>query len=258
MPPGVLEERRQRVFLILASIFIGAMAMLNIIGITRFVHIGPLALAVGVLPYPLTFLCTDLIGELYGRRRANFVVWVGLGINLFVILTLWVGQLLPAVPLGSQPPWQTLSLSGPVNLPSGRSVHGQVELYHLIYACTAGAVLASMAAYMAAQFCDVYLFHFWKRLTRGRHFWLRNNGSTLVSQLVDSVMVISITFGAAYWKGQQTLGTMLVLLGSNYVFKFAAALLDTAPAYVAVHYLSRYLQIDPTREHGDGETDGPP
>jgi len=246
-----LHERREAVFLVLAGVFLGAMAMLNIIGLTRFVHVGPLALAVGVLPYPLTFLCTDLIGELYGRRRAAAVVWVGLLVNVLVIGTMWVGHALPAVAASQQPPWQTLYFARPVALPSGGVIEGQGELFQLIYACTAGSVLASMVAYLAAQFCDVYLFHFWKRLTRGRHLWLRNNGSTLVSQLVDSIIVISIAFGAALLRGEQTLKTMLVLLASNYAFKVAAALLDTLPFYLGVHWLSRYLQIDPLREHGN-------
>ena len=83
LPP--LEERRERVFLILAGIFLCAMTMLNIIGITRFVN-RPMSLAVGVLPYPITFLVTDLISErLYGQARANFLVWVGLGLNPFVL-----------------------------------------------------------------------------------------------------------------------------------------------------------------------------
>jgi uncharacterized PurR-regulated membrane protein YhhQ (DUF165 family) len=252
-----LHERRERVFLVLAGIFIGAMAMLNIIGITRFVHIGPLAVAVGVLPYPLTFLCTDLIGELYGKRRANFVVWVGLLINLLVIGTLWLGNQLPAVPAEQQPPWQVLELSEGVYLPNGERIESQVELFHLVYACTAGAVFASMAAYLAAQFCDVFLFHFWKRLTKGKHLWLRNNGSTIASQFVDSVTVISITFGAAFLRDEITWRNLLLLLGSNYVFKFAAALADTLPLYVLVHYLSRYLKVDPVREHRgwEGEAD---
>jgi uncharacterized PurR-regulated membrane protein YhhQ (DUF165 family) len=252
-PAGIseskLHQRRERVFLVLAGIFLGAMAMLNIIGITRFVQLGPLAVAVGVLPYPLTFLCTDLIGELYGRRRANFVVWVGLLVNLLVIGTLWFGNQLAPVPPDKQPPWQTLNLTEGVYLPNGEQTATQVEMFHLIYACTAGAVFASMAAYLSAQFCDVALFHFWKRLTRGRHLWLRNNASTVVSQLVDSVMVISITFGAALLRGEIALATALVLLGSNYAFKFCAALLDTIPLYVAVRWLGRYLHIDPTREH---------
>lgn len=223
--------------------------MLNIIGITRFLHIGPLALAVGVLPYPLTFLCTDLIGELYGRERASHVVWVGLAVNALIIGTLWLGQALPAVAPENQPPWQVLHFSKPVPLPDGSVLQTQGELFSLIYACTAGAVFASMAAYLAAQFCDVYLFHFWKRLTRGKHLWLRNNGSTMVSQLVDSVVVIALTFGAAFMRGEQTLRNLLLLVASNYAFKFTAALLDTGPFYLGVKFLSRYLDIDPTQEH---------
>ena len=83
--PAHIVERRERVFLALAGLFLCAMTMLNIIGITKFVQLGPMALAVGVLPYPITFLCTDLISELYGRARANFLVTVGLVLNFFIL-----------------------------------------------------------------------------------------------------------------------------------------------------------------------------
>ncbi len=255
-----LHERRERVFLILAGTFLGSMAMLNIIGITRFIHIGPLALAVGVLPYPITFLCTDLVSELYGRRRANFLVFTGLIVNLLVIGTLWLGQALPGIseaarpdflPVGSwnPPPWQTIHLSEPVPLPNGAVIESSGPLFYMIYACTAGAVLASMVAYLAAQFCDVALFHFWKNLTKGKHLWLRNNGSTLVSQLVDTSMVIFITFGAAFFRGEKTFREIMVLIGSGYLFKMIVAFLDTLPFYIGVHYLSKFLKLDPTREH---------
>ena len=244
-----LNERRERVFLVLAAIFLGAMTMLNIIGITRFVQLGPMAVAVGVLPYPLTFLCTDLISELYGKRRANFVVWVGLFLNVLVIAVQWLGHILPAVDAATQPPWQTLALASAVALPNGALLEGQVELFTLIYACTSGAVVASMLAYLVAQFVDVYLFHFWKRVTGGKHLWLRNNGSTLISQMVDSLVVIGITFGAAFLRGEQTFQTLMILIGSNYLFKMIAALLDTAPLYVCVHYLGRYLRLEPGTEH---------
>ena len=107
--------------------------------------------------------------------------------------------------------------------------------------------MASMFAYVAAQYCDVFLFHFWKRLTKGKHLWLRNNASTLLSQMVDSFMVITVTFGAAFLRGDITLKMLAVLVGSNYLFKATVALLDTGPFYLAVHYLRRYLQL------GDGE-----
>ncbi len=254
-----LHERRERVFLVFAGIFLGSMTMLNILGITRFVHIGPLALAVGVLPYPLTFLCTDFISEFYGRRRANFVVWVGLLLNVIVLAFLWLGHQIPGVseaarpdwlPVDSwnPPPWQTLTFATPVFLPFGGETN-QIELFEIIYRCTRGAVLASMVAYMAAQFCDVYLVHFWKNLTNGKYLWLRNNGSTMISQLVDATAVIFITFGAQLVRGDRTLTAMLVLVGSNYLFKVVVAALDTIPFYIGVHYLKGYLKIDPTREH---------
>jgi uncharacterized integral membrane protein (TIGR00697 family) len=120
-----------------------------------------------------------------------------------------------------------------------------VGLYQLIYATTSGAVFASMLAYIAAQYCDVQLFHFWKRVTKGKYLWVRNNFSTLGSQMVDSITVISVTFGAAFLRGDMAFNTILVLIGSNYLFKATVALLDTGPFYLAVHYLRRYLQLSP-------------
>lgn len=250
--PEILE-RRERVFLVLAGVFLCAMTMLNIIGITRFIQLGPLALAVGVLPYPLTFLCTDLISELYGRARANFLVTVGLFLNFFILGTMWLGQWLPAAE--QQPPWQVIQLAEGVGLPNGTTVEGQVEMFQLMYATTSGAVFASMMAYIAAQYCDVYMFHFWKRLTNGKHLWLRNNGSTLVSQAVDSLMVISVTFGATFIAGGISLMGMLVLMGSNYLFKMLSALADTPFFYLGVHYLKRYLQLSDEEIHAHAISD---
>ena len=248
-----LAERRERTFLVLAGIFLCAMTLLNVIGITRFVQLGPMALAVGVLPYPLTFLCTDLICELYGRSRANFLVTVGLGLNFFILLVLVLGNTMPPVEAGNMPPWQILQLAAPVALPNGELVEGSVGLYQLIYATTSGAVFASMMAYIAAQYCDVQLFHFWKRLTRGKHLWIRNNFSTLMSQMVDSIMVISVTFGAAFLRDEMTFATLLTLIGSNYLFKATVALLDTGPLYLAVHYLRPFLGLAPGETVGPGE-----
>lgn len=239
-----LNWRREKVFMLLAGFFLCAMTLLNVIGITRFIQLGPMALAIGVLPYPLTFLCTDIVSEIYGKRRANFMVTLGLVMNFFVIAVLWLGSHVPAVAPEALPPWQVLQISQDIILPSGEVVSGQVELFQLIFACTSGAVFASMLAYLAAQYCDVQLFHFWKRLTQGKHLWLRNNMSTLISQGVDSFMVIGVTFGATYLAGGITLAQLMVLMGSNYLFKMVVALADTLPFYAAVHYLRRYLRVE--------------
>lgn len=239
-----LQERRERVFLVFAGIFLCAMTLLNVIGITRFVQIGPIQVAVGVLAYPLTFLCTDLISELYGRARANFLVTVGLFLNGFILLVMALANALPAIDPSIQPPWQTLSLSQPVGLPNGETASEQVELFGLMYAMTTGAIFASMFAYVTAQYIDVYVFHLLKQKTQGKHLWLRNNASTLVSQLVDSFAVITITFGAVFLAGGMSLQTVLGLMMSNYVFKMLSALLDTPIIYFAVKRLRPYLGLE--------------
>ncbi|MCA9516513.1 MAG: queuosine precursor transporter [Myxococcales bacterium] len=221
----------------LAGLFLGSLTMLNILGVTRFVDLSfdvlglhvPMVLAVGVLPYPVTFLCTDFISELYGRKRANAVVWMGLALNVWVMFVLWAGGALPGAPFGS-------------------------DVFMDVRGLAMGGVTASMVAYLTAQFIDVWLFHFWKKLTRGRHLWLRNNGSTMVSQLVDSVAVILITYYLSHGitldpaKGSEG-AQLLTLILSSYVFKFVAALLDTVPFYFGVRWLSRWLELDPAREH---------
>lgn len=237
--PAWLIERRERVFLVLAGLFLCAMTLLNVIGITRFVQLGPMSLAVGVLPYPLTFLCTDLICELYGQRRANFMVTVGLGLNFFILAVMYLGNVLPAA--DAVPPWQAIELANGVGMPDGSYLERSAELFSLLYACTSGAVFASMLAYVAAQYVDVRLFHFWKRLTRGRHLWVRNNFSTMLSQLVDSLTVVAVTFGAAYWRGEMAFAAILTLVGSNYAFKLCAALADTPLFYMGTFVLRRYL-----------------
>ncbi|HEB88380.1 MAG TPA: VUT family protein [Deltaproteobacteria bacterium] len=248
---SVLHARRERVYLVLAGLFLGSMTMLNILGISRFLDFSfeiagtriPMMVAVGVLPYPVTFLCTDFISELYGRKRANHLVWVGLGLNLWVVAFLWIGGIAP-------PP---VPIDPATGLPPTDAYD---YAFFRIRFLTMGAVTASMIAYMAAQFCDVALFHFWKGLTKGRHLWLRNNGSTLVSQFVDTFSVITITH--FYAKGlpvdpEAPIWPQLwFFIASGYLFKFVVALLDTIPFYLGVHHLGRYLEIDPRKEHEIG------
>lgn len=245
---STLHARRERVYLVLSGLFLGSMTMLNILGTSRFVDLSfevlgvtiPMALAIGVLPYPVTFLCTDFISELYGEKRANFLVWVGLMLNVWVIGFLWLGGVLPPYPV----------IDAATGMPSTDAY--DFAFFRIRY-LTMGAVVGSMIAYLAAQFCDVALFHFWKRVTKGRHLWIRNNGSTMVSQFVDTFAVITITHFYAHGLPVDSTAAiwpqLWVYIGSGYLFKFVIALLDTVPFYVGVHYLSGYLEIDPTLEH---------
>ena len=103
MDEAVYRKRRQRVFLVLSGIFLGTLALLNVLGISRFIDLSftvfgleiPMVVAVGVLPYPVTFMCTDLISELFGEKKARDMVWVGLLLNVWVVFLLWLGGVLP-------------------------------------------------------------------------------------------------------------------------------------------------------------------
>jgi uncharacterized PurR-regulated membrane protein YhhQ (DUF165 family) len=274
-----LQARRERVFLVLAGLFLGSLTMLNILGISRFLVLFSIdatetgravswgqwastaegwsfALAIGVLPYPVTFLCTDLISEFYGRRRANWVVTVGFLLNVWVVFILYIGGIMPQIPVMDPqtglPPLDSVSvIDGNISDPNSFA-------FYQIRALTFGAVTASMIAYLAAQFCDVYLFHFWKRLTKGKHLWLRNNGSTIVSQAVDTVAVILITHFYAHalpipadLPANELIQKLLMFIITGYVFKLVIALFDTIPFYLITAILKRYLEFDPMTEHAE-------
>ena len=223
-----IQARRDLVFLVLAGLFLGTLGMLNILGLTRFLVLGqigswPIVVAIGALPYPVTFLCTDLISELWGERKAAQVVWVGLLLNGWVVLILWLGSLLP----------------GLEGAPDGTFF----EIQRLAF----GSVGASMVAYLTAQFVDVRLFHFWKERTGGKALWLRNNGSTLVSQLVDTSAVVMISHYAAHVlpvrPDEAVLPQLATFIASGYLFKALAALADTLPFIWLTAWLRRWLAV---------------
>ena len=247
------EKRRQRVYLILSGVFLGTLSLLNVLGISRFVDLSfslfgltiPMVVAVGVLPYPITFLCTDLISELFGEKKARDMVWVGMLLNGWVVFLLWLGGALPG----------TEAMDPATGLPV-RDAAGRLPVFYEIRELAFGAVAASMIAYLAAQLCDVRLFHFWKKVTAGRHLWLRNNASTMTSQIVDTTAVILITHfyaGVLPIDADAPLAAqLLTFILSGYAFKLLVAALDTGPAYLLVGWLRPYLGLRRNEEAAHG------
>lgn len=248
-----VQRRRETVFLILSGIFLGSLVMLNILGVSRFVDLShwvgisddsdiTFSLAIGVLPYPITFLCTDFISEIYGKKRANRVVWVGLLLNLWILLVMWFGGWIESP--------ENLKPDGtlPIDVQNGIADVPHDYAFYAIRSLAFGATIASMIAYITAQFIDVQIFHFLKKRTNGKKLWLRNNGSTLVSQLVDSIAVILITHyfvnGLPLDEDASVLWQLVAFIVSAYLFKLVVALLDTIPFYIGTHYLKKYLEIE--------------
>ena len=174
-------------------------------------------LSVGILPYPITFLVTDLISEIYGQKKATQVVIAGIFASFFSLLIILISNYVPALD------------SSPIN----------DETFSDVFSLSGLAVLASMMAYLFAQFIDIKIYHFWKNLTNGKMLWLRNNFSTFSSQFIDTVTVISLLcfFEVLSWESF----TGLVL--SGVVFKIIIAFLDTPILYFFVYLFRKKFDL---------------
>lgn len=210
-----LDNKKQilarRIYLFLAALFIAALVTCNIIA-NKFIQIdlyflGVYTISVGVLPYPITFLITDILSEVYGRKRTNEVVIAGFGVSVFVLFLLWLGHSFPAIE------------NSPV----------QDESYNIVFQNSWRVIMASMVAYLSAQFLDVRLFHFWKRKTQGKKLWLRNNFSTITSQFLDTFLVVSIIFVGSI--SYQTIGQYIF---DGWLFKVICAVFDTIFIYLVM------------------------
>ncbi|MGB1042119.1 MAG: queuosine precursor transporter [Tenacibaculum sp.] len=220
------KNQAQLIYLILAALFIASLVTSNLI-FQKFFYWYPIdveifnvklfEISVGLLPYPITFLITDILSEIYGKKKANQVVIAGIFASFFSLGIIYVSQNVPATS------WST------INDTTFIEVFGAAPL----------AVLASMLAYLTAQFIDIKVYHFWKNLTKGKHLWLRNNFSTFTSQIVDTltVLILLCSFGIIKWD------LFLGLLISGILFKIMIAALDTPILYLIVFLFRKKFNL---------------
>ena len=222
------EKRKlaAKIYLYLAALFITSLVVSNLI-FQKFFYWYPFdgkifgsrlfELSVGILPYPITFLITDLISEIYGKIAANRVVTAGIFASFFSMGILLIADYVPAME------------SSPVDNATFTQVFSLSPL----------AVLASMIAYLLAQFVDIRIYHFWKKLTNGKMLWLRNNFSTFASQFLDtfSVVLLLSVFGILPWD------LFFGLVLSGFIFKVIVALLDTPLLYLLVWMFKKKFDL---------------
>ncbi|PWI29454.1 hypothetical protein DI383_11615 [Flavobacteriaceae bacterium LYZ1037] len=225
----------QRIYLLLAALFITSLVVSNLI-FQKFFYWHPIdpdlsesifgtklfEISVGILPYPVTFLITDLISEIYGKKRANQVVITGIFASLFSLLIISVSNVAPATS------WS------PIN----------DQLFSKVFGNTVIAVTASMLAYLFAQFVDIQIYHFWKQLTKGKHLWLRNNFSTFLSQFVDTctILLLLCSFNIIAWD------KFYGLLLAGFLFKVLIAMLDTPFLYLGVYLFKKRFNLKTNEE----------
>jgi uncharacterized integral membrane protein (TIGR00697 family) len=222
----VKQELAAKIYLYLGALFITSLVVSNLI-FQKFFYWYPLdmeifgiklfELSVGILPYPLTFLITDLISEIYGKKKANQVVIAGIFASFF---SMGIVLLAGAVPVMENSPLSNND-------------------FEKVFSLSPLAVLASMLAYLAAQFVDIRIYHFWKKFTKGKHLWLRNNFSTFASQFLDTFTVISLLclFEILPWE------LFFGLVLSGFVFKVLVAAFDTPLLYLFVWLFKRKFNL---------------
>ncbi len=208
-------ERYHRIFAGLMAVFVTFVVLTNTVGVKLFTVFGQ-TLPVSIIWYPLTFLVTDIASEMFGAKRARYLVVMGFAMSVLLLAFSLIGIRLPVA-----------------------EFYPLQEDYTNIFGPIWRLLFGSMAAYLLAQMIDVRLFHFWKRLTNGKHLWLRNNASTMISQFVDSFTVNMIFL---YKNPVVFTGDFRDLMGiilSVYLIKVLIAAMDTPFCYLGVWAIER-------------------
>ena len=218
-------SKGQRLFVILVGLFIAFLLMAELTGGKLFqipfgfLGIDVFTMTLGVIPFPVTFIITDLLNEYYGRKGVRFATLLGMAALVFAYLLIVIDLQIPAASFS------------PVT----------DSAFQNVFANSGAIIFASMVAYLIGQLIDLQIFHAIRRRTGNRHIWLRATGSTVVSQLIDSFVVIWIAFGSGIGTETLPLEQVLTIATTNFVYKLLVALAITPLIYLAHALIDRHL-----------------
>ncbi len=219
-----------------------------------------LVLTTGIITYPITFWITDVVSEIWGKKRADLMVIYGFLLSLIMLLIITLARALPAAEIWNiqadqasffHPDHYLLDNDGNVLAVDAQAAQAAFDF---TFDAPGLLLFASMLAYLTAQLLDNRLFHFWRRLTNGKFLWLRNNGSTVISQLIDTLIVNGI-FLHFYWKMPwfsatvERPVTIVQVILTAYLAKIAMALLDTPFIYLGVYLIKTLLKRDQSKQN---------
>ena len=196
---------------ILLGLFVGAIVAANLLG-TKIANLWIAVASVGIFMYPITFLVTDVVEDVYGKEKVKGFVIAGLLATVLVMLLTVLSVMLP---------------------PASR--YASNEAFLEVFSPSIRIMIASLVAFLLAQYHDIWAFNFWKRKTRGRFLWLRNNLSTIVSQFIDTTVFMFIAFYMA--TPVYTVDFIFALIIPYYLLKVFVAICDTPFVYLGVWWL---------------------
>lgn len=207
---------------ILLGLFVGLLIGMNLLGVKITTLLG-ISVSVGIFMVPLTFLITDIVEEVYGKKVTTQFIIAGVitlvMVLLYSVLFIWLE-------------------------PNERYIYN--EEYKTIFGASLRIMIASIVAFLLAQFHDLWAFNFWKKKTAGKALWLRNNLSTFVSQAIDTFVFMMIAFYQVAPKFDVAFIIQLAI--PYYIFKIAFAVLDTPLVYLGVWWLKKGKEAEALSE----------
>ncbi len=210
--------------LLFTGLFVTSLLISNIIA-GKIVEIWNFTVPAAVIVFPITFLITDTVNEVWGKNKAKELVWLGFYMNILMLLLLYLAIILPPA-----------------------DTWGNQQAFETVFSSVPRMVVASLMAYLVSQLFDVWFFNLWKKITRGRYLWQRNNFSTLISQFFDSLVFIVIGF-----LGVVPLSVLISMIFSQYIIKVIFALIDTPFCYLTVNWARKSLKKEAAfDESGEG------
>lgn len=223
-------SRPQKLYVVCAAVFLTALVIaeataskfftafdlpvpISILG----VEFTSVVMTAGVIAFPITFIVTDLMNEYFGKPGIRFVTFVGMAMIVFEFVLLQAAMAVPTASISPVPE----------------------EAFDTVFGATGRVIFGSLVAYLVGQLADITLFHWLRRLTDGRHLWLRATGSTFGSQFLDTAIVLSVAFA-----GQLAIGEIAAITLFNYGYKLAIAVAITPLIYAAHWTMDWYLGDD--------------
>lgn len=208
----------------ITAIFVTSLIIANIIAV-KIISLGTFFLPAAIIIFPISYIFGDILTEVYGYARARQVIWIGFGCNLLAVIVIWVSIQLPPAPF-----WSIGNMENP---------RLAQQAYAAIFGFTPRLLLASFIAYLLGEFLNSFVLAKMKVATAGRHLWLRMIGSTLIGQLADSGVFISLAFYGLV--PMEKLGTLIL---TQWLIKSFYEAAVTPLTYLLVNYLKRVEGVD--------------
>ena len=213
---SMLQTKKETLYIILAGIFITNAVVAELIG-GKLIYIGPYVMSIGILPWPVVFLTTDLINEYFGQSGVRKLSFITAGLIAYCFFVLWIAMGIPAAN----------------DLPTVNDAQ-----FTAVFGQSMWIIVGSITAFLVSQLIDITLFHYFKKRTGNKMIWLRSTGSTVISQFFDSFIVLGIAF---WMTGKIDTKTYISSGLVGYTVKLVIAIALTPLIYLGHYIIEKYI-----------------